>query len=133
MNTIPENFRDLFHPETKAIAVLATLMKDGSPQITPLWFSWDGQCIVVNTAKGRVKDRNMRERPLVALAILDPLVSTRYIQIRGKIIEINENKSDAEAHINALSLKYDGKPWQIVEGQTRVIFRIMPEHVNTQQ
>ncbi len=130
MNTIPENFQDLLDPLTRAIAVLATVMKDGSPQITPVWFSWDGKCILVNTAKGRTKERNMRERPAVALDIIDPKISTRYIQIRGKVIEIRE--SDADEHINALSLKYDGVPWQKVAGQTRVIFKILPEHVNVQ-
>src|SRR5512135_2850032 len=105
-------------------------MKDGTPQVTPLWFSWDGEFILVNTAKGRTKDRNMRERPVVAIAILDPNLQTRYLQIRGKVVAIDE--SDADVHINALSLKYDGKPWEKVPGQTRVIFKILPEHVNTE-
>jgi PPOX class probable F420-dependent enzyme len=131
MNTIPIDFQDLLKPETRALAVLATLMEDGSPQITPLWFSWDGQCILVNTAKGRTKERNMRNRPMVALAILDRKISTRYIQIRGKVIEANE--VDADEHINALSLIYDGKPWRKIAGQRRVIFKILPEHVNAQR
>ncbi len=128
MNTIPEDYQDLLRPETRALAVLATIMKDGSPQISPLWFSWDGQHILINTAKGRVKDRNMRERPAVALAILDPNIPTRYIQIRGKVIEANE--SEAVAHINYLSLKYDSKPWTVVPGQTRVRYKILLEHVD---
>jgi PPOX class probable F420-dependent enzyme len=131
MNTIPIDFQDLLKPETRALAVLATLMEDGSPQITPLWFSWDGQCILVNTAKGRTKERNMRNRPMVALAILDSKITTRYIQIRGKVIEANE--VDADEHINALSLIYDGKPWRKIAGQRRVIFKILPEHVNAQR
>ncbi len=118
-------------PETKALAVLATTMDDGTPQISPLWFSWDGEYILINTAKGRVKDRNIRGRPVVAIAILDPNLPTRYIQIRGKVVEINE--SDADAHINVLSLKYDGKPWTKVAGQTRVRFKILPEHVDAHQ
>ena len=131
MNTIPEDYLDLLKPETKALAILATTMKDGTPQISPLWFSWDGQHILINTAKGRVKDLNMRERPIVALAILDPNIPTRYIQIRGKVIEANE--SDAEAHINFLSLKYDSKPWTKVPGQIRVRYKIQPEHVDAHQ
>ncbi len=131
MNTIPEDYQDLLEPETRALAVLATLMKDGTPQITPVWFSWDGSCILVNTAKGRTKERNMRERPEVALDIIDPKIPTRYIQIRGKVIGTNE--SDADGHINALSLKYDGVPWQKVAGQRRIIFKILPEHVNAQK
>ncbi len=131
MKSIPENYQDLLQPETRAIAVLATLMDDGTPQITPVWFSWDGQFILINTAKGRTKEGNMRKRPTVALDILDPETPTRYIQIRGKVIEITE--SDADAHINGLSLKYDGKPWQKVAGQTRVRIKILPEHVNPQE
>ncbi len=131
MVTIPDDYLDLLKPETKALAVLATILKDGTPQISPLWFSWDGECILINTAKGRVKDRNMRERPTVALAILDPRIPTRYIQVRGKVIEINE--SNADAHINALSLKYDGIPWTKVPGQTRVRFKILLEHVDAHQ
>ncbi len=131
MITIPENFQDLLRPEVKALAILATVMPDGTPQATPLWFSWDGQCILVNTAKGRTKERNMRMRPEVAVVILDPKIPTRYIQIRGKVIEATE--SDADAHINALSLKYDGKPWSKVAGQVRVLFRILPGHVNADQ
>ncbi len=131
METIPEDFHDLFKPESKALAFLATIMPDGSPQVTPLWFSWNGQYILVNTAKGRTKERNMRERPAVALAILDPNIPTRYVQIRGKVVGINE--TDADAHINTLSLKYDGKPWVKVSGQIRVQFKILPEHVNAQE
>ncbi len=131
MNTIPGDFQDLLKPETRALAFLATLMSDGSPQVTPLWFSWDGRFILVNTAKGRTKERNMRERPTVAIAISDPKIPTRYIQIRGKVVEIDE--IDADRHINYLSLKYDGKPWQKVPGQIRVQFKILPEHVNVDQ
>ncbi len=131
MNTIPEDYLDLLKPQTRALAVLATTMKDGTPQISPLWFSWDGECILINTAKGRVKERNMRERPAVALAILDPTVPTRYVQIRGKVVEINE--SDADTHINDLSLIYDGVPWMKVPGQTRVRLKILLEHVDAHQ
>ena len=118
-------------PATRALAFLATLMRDGSPQVTPLWFSWDGQYILVNTAKGRTKERNMQERPVVALAIADPKIPTRYIQIRGKVVEINE--TGADEHINVLSLLYEGKPWEKVPGQIRVQFKILPEHVNASQ
>ncbi len=131
MNTIPDNFRDLLKPEVRALAFLATLMHDGTPQVTPLWFSWDGKYILVNTAKGRTKETNMRERPNVAIAISDPKIPTRYIQIRGKVAEINE--TGADEHINELSLKYDGIPWKKVPGQVRVQFKILPEHVNVDQ
>ena len=67
---IPENFRDLF--DKKAFASLGTLMPDGKPQVTPVWVDFDGKHIVVNSAKGRVKDRNMRRDPRVSLALIDP-------------------------------------------------------------
>lgn len=128
MNAIPPEFQDLLKDETKAYLFLATLMPDGSPQVTPVWFNADETHILVNTAKGRVKDRNMRARPRVAMVIQDPATPYRYLQIRGRVDAITEEGGDE--HINALSLKYDGKPWKKVEGQTRVIFKILPERVD---
>ena len=125
---IPTEYHDLLKDETKAYLFLATTMPDGSPQVTPVWFSAEGEHILVNTAKGRVKDRNMRARPQVALVIQDPSTPYRYLQIRGRVDEITEAGGDE--HINTLSLKYDGKPWKKVTGQTRVIFKIFPEHVD---
>jgi len=128
MKPIPAEYHDLLKDDTKAFLFLATSMADGSPQVTPVWFSADDEHILVNTAKGRVKDRNMRARPRVALVIQDPSTPYRYLQIRGRVDEITEEGGDD--HINALSLKYDGKPWKKVAGQTRVIFKILPEHVD---
>ena len=128
MKSIPTEFHDLLQEETKAFLFLATVMEDGSPQVTPVWFSADETHILINTAKGREKDRNMRARPHVAMAIQDPSTPYRYLQIRGRVDEITEKGGDE--HINALSLKYDGKPWKKVAGQTRVIFKISPEHVD---
>jgi len=128
MKSIPSEFHDLLKDETKAFLFLATVMPDGSPQVTPVWFSAEGDHILINTAKGRVKERNMRARPRVALVIQDPKTPYRYLQIRGRVDAISEAGGDE--HINALSLKYDGKPWKKVEGQVRVIYRILPEHVD---
>ena len=125
---IPNDFQDLLKDETKAFLFLATIMADGSPQVTPIWFSTDDTHILINSAKGRVKDRNMRARPQVALVIQDPRTPYRYLQIRGRVVEITEEGSDE--HINALSLKYDDKAWQKVAGQVRVIYKILPEHVD---
>jgi len=107
MDLIPENFRDLLSEEKKAFLHLATLNKDGSPQVTPIWFNTDGEHILINSAKGRIKDRNMRTSPQVALCIQDPSNPYRYIQIQGKIIEITEDGADA--HIDTLMFKYHGK------------------------
>jgi PPOX class probable F420-dependent enzyme len=127
MQIITPEFQDLLSPEKKAFGYLATTMKNGTPQITVVWFSWNGTHILVNTAEGRVKDRNMREHPAVAILIGDPADAYRYIQVRGKVVEIIE--VGADEHINSLSLKYTGSPWVKVEGQTRVIYKILPEHI----
>jgi PPOX class probable F420-dependent enzyme len=126
--TVPEGFKDLLTSKI-TFAHLATTMNDGSPQVTPVWFSYDGTHIVLNSAKGRVKDRNMRSRPKVALSILDPDNAYRYLQIIGRVVEITEQGGDA--HIDALAKKYIGKdsyPWRS-PSEVRVIYKVMPEKV----
>lgn len=125
MNSFPDSHKDLLADETRAFAFLATLMPDGSPQLTPLWFSVDGKYILINSAKGRVKDRNMRADPRVAVVIADPKDPYRFVQVRGRVADITE--SGGLEHINTLSLKYQGKPWSPRPGQVRVIYRILPE------
>ena len=115
MDTFPENYLDLLNDETKAYLYLATLMKDGSPQVTPVWFGWDGEHILVNTAEGRVKDRNLRARPKVAAVLQNPSEPYRYLQIRGEIVE--RTTEGGLEHIGALALKYQGKSWEPVPGQ----------------
>ncbi len=128
MNTIPPSHLDLLADHTKAFLYLGTVMKDGSPQVTPVWFSAEGEHILVNTAEGRVKTRNMRRDGRVALCITDPANPYRYLQIRGRVEEVTH--AGAEEHINALALKYTGKPWEYQPGQVRVIFKIRPEKVD---
>ncbi len=127
MKGFPEAYNDLLQDATRAFAYLATVMPDGSPQVTPLWFNTDGQHILLNSAKGRTKDRNMRAEPRVALVITDPKDPYRFVQVRGRVVEITEQ--GALDHINALSVKYHGKPWTPTAGQIRVIYRILPEKV----
>src|SRR5574342_1059315 len=120
--TVPQGFQDLL--QKKAFAHLATLMADGSPQVTPVWFDFDGSHIRVNSAKGRVKDKNMRQRKQVALAIQDPENPYRYLAIRGRVEEITE--AGADAHIDSLAKKYLGQdryPYR-QSGEIRVIYRI---------
>jgi PPOX class probable F420-dependent enzyme len=122
MKFVPESRQDLLADETRAIAFLATIMPDGSPQVTPVWFNTDGDYLLVNSARGRVKDRNMRERSEVAVAIMAMDDIYRYVQLRGEVIEVDEeNGAD---HIHALSQKYRGRPYQIPEGEIRVRYRI---------
>jgi len=116
---------DLF--TKKAFAHLATLMPDGSPQTTPVWVDYQDGFILVNTARGRQKDRNIRRNPRVALSILDPDNSYRYLQVRGRVVEITE--SGADAHIDRLAFKYLGqeKYPNRRPGEIRVIYKILPE------
>jgi PPOX class probable F420-dependent enzyme len=128
MASIPETYIDLVE-EKKAFADLATLMPDGSPQVTPVWFDYADGLIRVNTALGRVKARNMREGAPVALSILDPDNPYRYIQVRGKVSRVTTDGADE--HIDALSHKYMGKDYPFREpGSQRIICEITPSHVS---
>ena len=130
MAAIPDQYKDLL--QKKAFAHLGTVMKDGSPQVTPIWFDYDGTHVRINSAKGRWKDKNMRNRPKVALSILDPDNPYRYMQIRGTVTEITENGADT--HIDSLAKKYLGQdkyPFR-QPGEERVIYKIAVERVNAQ-
>src|SRR3974390_3934659 len=128
MAAIPEKYLDLFQ-QKKAFANLATVMPDGSPQVTPVWFDYTGGVIRVNTAKGRVKARNMKQGAPVALSIMDPDNPYRYLQVRGKVTRVTEE--GASTHIDSLAKKYIGQdkyPWSR-PGEVRVTFRIAPQSV----
>jgi PPOX class probable F420-dependent enzyme len=128
MVEIPAKYLDLLQ-DKKSFANLATIMPDGTPQVTPVWFDYTNGKIRVNSAKGRVKTRNMSEGASVALSILDPDNAYRYIQIRGRVEHVTEEGADA--HIDSLAKKYLGKdkyPWA-QPGQIRVIFEIEPDKV----
>ena len=122
----PEKYLDLFKPETKAYLFLATIMPDGSPQVTPVWFDNNGAHILVNTNEGRVKDRNMKARSKVAMVIQDPADPYRYLQIRGEVA--GYTREGADEHIDMLSQRYRGKPWDYQPQQKRIIFKIRPEY-----
>jgi PPOX class probable F420-dependent enzyme len=126
---IPDNFRELFHK--KAFAHLATMMKDGTPQVTPVWCDFDGTHVIINSAKGRTKDKNMRRNPNVALSIQDPDNPYRYIAVRGKVVDITE--SGADDHIDRMAKKYRGvdKYPNRAPGEVRVIYKILPDRAWT--
>ncbi len=129
MATIPDKYRDIL--EKKAFAQLATIMPDGAPHVSPVWFEYDGQNIVINTAKGRVKDQNMRRDPRVGLDILDPDNPYRHVSIRGRVIEITEKGADDL--IDKLAKKYinqDRYPYR-APGEVRVTYKIAPEHTHS--
>jgi PPOX class probable F420-dependent enzyme len=127
MATIPERLKDLLADEKKAFMYLATTMPNGTPQVTPIWFNYDGAHILINSARGRVKDRNMVARPHVACLIADPNDPYRYLQIRGTVTAITEEGADE--HIRDLALKYRGTRAFDIGGATRVTYKIRPDHV----
>jgi PPOX class probable F420-dependent enzyme len=127
--TVPEKYLPLV-TEKKALAHLATLMPDGSPQVTPVWFSYAGGKFFVNTARGRVKDRNMKKNALVALSIVDPDNAYAHLAVRGKIV--SETEDGADASIDALAKKYLGQdkyPFR-KPGEVRVLYEIEPTSVS---
>ena len=124
---IPNQALDLF--EKPALANLATLMPDGTPQVTPLWVDYDGTYVLVNTIKGRRKHLNMEKRPKVGLDIVDPTNPWHWLSIRGNVIEITEE--GANAHIDKMAKKYLGQDKYGFHqpGDVRVICKILPERV----
>ncbi len=120
-----DQYQDLLTVK-KPLAALATVMPDGSPQVTPVWFDYDGKRLRVNTAKGRVKARNMPQGARVALMIVDPDNPYRYVQVRGRVALVTERGADA--HINALTKKYIGAdeyPYR-QPGEVRLRYEIEP-------
>lgn len=125
MAAIPEQYQDLLTTEKKAFATIATVQPDGSPQVTPVWFDTAGDKIRVNSARGRVKDRNMQQGARVALSIMDPDNPYRYVQVRGTVTKVTEE--GARAHIDTLSHKYLGKDYPFARpGEVRVQYEITP-------
>src|ERR1700693_5506909 len=123
MAAIPDKYLDLLQ-QKKTFANLATVMPDGSPQVTPVWFDYKDGRIRVNTAKGRVKARNMQEGAPVALAVMDPAQPYLYDPVLGRVKRVAEQNADA--HIDTLAKKYLGKdkyPW-VRPGEVRVIYEI---------
>ena len=125
MAIIPEKYLDLLQ-QKKAFAALATVMPDGSPQVTPVWFDYKDGVVRVNTAKGRVKARNLKEGAAVALAIVDPDNPYRYVQVRGRVGRGTE--AGAVAHIDSLAKKYLGQDKYTIgrPGEVRVMYDILP-------
>ena len=125
---IPASFLDLF--EKKSFGHLATLMPDGSPQVSPLWVGYDGKHLILNSEKGRQKDRNMRRDARVAVEVQDPDNAYRYLLVRGIIVEITEE--GAEQGIDDFSMRYNGTPYKYKNPNSpRVIYKVLPLHVTT--
>jgi PPOX class probable F420-dependent enzyme len=126
--TIPERLADLLTREKKAFAALALTLSDGTPQVTPIWFDFEDGLIVINTARGRVKDKVLRRHPVVALVVSDPHDPYRYLLIKGPVVA--ETEEGALAKINDLNVKYRGHPnYPLPAGQVRVTYKVRPECV----
>ena len=124
-----ENWRDLLENK-KTFAHIATLMPDGTPQSTPVWIDYRNGKVLVNSAKGRVKVRNLKAGSPVAISITDPDNPYRYVQIRGKVSRVTEE--GASEHIDKMAKKYLGKdkyPWA-KPGEVRVLFEIDPTQIS---
>ena len=128
-DVIPQQYLDLF--DKKAFGHLATIMPDGSPQTTPVWVDFDGKHVRFNSALGRVKDKNVRRDPRVAISIQDSEKPYRYLEVRGRVVEITQD--GAEEHINKLSQKYTGKPVYAKRSpdEVRVLYKIEPHKVTS--
>ena len=127
MTQIPASHRDIF--DKRSFAHVATVNGDGQPQVTPVWVEYDGEHVLINSAKGRKKDRNLRARPEVALSVQDPDNGYRYVGVQGQIVEITE--AGGYDHINKLSHKYTGQDYPKNPGEVRVIYKIAPTNVWT--
>lgn len=126
---IPEEFIDVL-TEKRAFGFVATTMPDGSPQVTPVWIDYDGEHVIFNTVRGRVKEQNLSRDPHAAVAVPDPDNPYRYVQIRGRAEIIEEG---AEKHADKLAQKYLGKeeyPYR-QPGAVRVRVLVTPEEVQT--
>lgn len=129
MANIPENYLDIIDKRT--FAHLATIMPDGSPQVSPIWIDRDGDHLIINSADGRLKDKNMRRDPRVAISMTDPDNPYRAIMLRGKIIDITTEGADD--HADKLSQKYLNKakyPFR-APGEVRVLYRMEITKVST--
>ena len=126
--TIPEKYRDLFNK--RAFASLATLMPNGDVQVTPVWVDAENGNVIFNSARGRLKDKNVRRDPRVTLTLIDPDNPYRYLEVRGRVVDITENGADQ--HIDKLAKKYLGvdKYPYAKPGEVRVLYRVKPEHVH---
>jgi len=118
----------------KNFAFIATINRDGSPQVTPVWVDTDGSKVLVNTALGRAKERNVSRDPRVALAVADAANPYSYLSIDGKITGMTTGKN-ADDHIDSLSYKYTGnKKYQNrAPKEKRVILSIEPVRIRALQ
>jgi hypothetical protein len=125
---VPERLANLLERETKAFLNLGLVLKDGTPHVSPIWFDYVDGLFVINTARGRVKDKVLARHPVVAMAISDPKDPYRYLLFKGTVVD--ETEDGGYESICDLNLKYHGNPnYPKVAGQVRVIYKIRPDSV----
>jgi PPOX class probable F420-dependent enzyme len=133
-DAIPASHLDLV--ECPPVAALSTVGKDGYPQTSAVWCDFDGECVRVNTMRGFAKERNMRRDPRVTILCYDPGQPLRYLEVRGRVVEMTED--GALAHLDALASKYAGRPIRyfgeaipvrFADTEVPVLCRIRPTHV----
>jgi PPOX class probable F420-dependent enzyme len=124
---LPKDLRDLL--ERPSICYLATLMPDGSPQLTQTWVDTDGTYILINTVQGHQKVRNIARDPRVAVTITDREQPARYFQVRGRVVDMTTD--GAAEHIDTPSLRYVGRPYPWFGGrdQVRVLLTIAADRI----
>ncbi len=116
--------------EAKNFAHLATLRRDGSPHVAPVWVDRDGDIILVNTAVGRVKQKNTINDPRVGLSITDQNNPYERVEIRGRVV--SQTREGAEEHIDKLANKYTGKKYQKSSpDEKRIIIKIEPLQISS--
>ena len=127
MDATLAKYRDIF--DKKTFAYIGTVGAGGAPQVTPVWCEFDGTHIVFNTARGRVKDKNLSRSPHVSIAAADPDNPYRYVQVRGRVTEMTEQGADA--HIDKMAKKYLGQDRFTGRrpGEVRLIVKVVPERV----
>ena len=131
---IPDTHRDLLVEPIHG--VFSTIMPDGQPQCSIVWVDYDGTHVLINTTLERQKGRNMCATPKVALLVIDPKDGSRWIEVRGKVVEIR--REGADAHADLLTQRYTGKqrfygdvyPAEQRQKETRVIVKIEPTKVS---
>jgi PPOX class probable F420-dependent enzyme len=114
------------------LATLATVAPDGGPQVTPLWIEVDGDDLLVNTARGRAKARNLERDKRVAVSVIDPEDPYNVVMVRGTVVEITTDGADA--HIDHMAKKYLGVDEYPMRqpGEVRLKIRIRTDRITMQ-
>lgn len=129
MSAVPESHADLLDALT--VAHVATIGPDGEPQVNPVWFEWDGTHVCISQTTGRQKYRNLQREPRIALSIVDPENPYRYLEVRGRVAEMEDDSDNA--FIDRQAQRYLGEeayPWH-QPGDQRVVVKVLVEHSTT--